>query len=128
MNCPKCKGVMAKVAFEGIEVDRCAACDGIWFDALEKEHLAETPGAEAIDVGKRPADAGEHHRLQCPVCKTPMIPMVVQGRADLKYESCTVCFGAFMDAGEFREFKGGGTGLAAILRGLVGANTGTRAT
>jgi len=36
---------MAKVAFEGVEVDRCTLCDGIWFDALEKEQLRDTPRA-----------------------------------------------------------------------------------
>jgi Zn-finger nucleic acid-binding protein len=118
---------MAKLMFEGIEVDRCTACDGIWLDVLEKEHLAAIPGSEAIDTGAKPADASDPRRLLCPVCHTLMIPMTVHGHAGLKYESCTVCFGAFFDAGEFREYKGavaeGETGVLAILRGLVGANT-----
>jgi len=120
MNCPKCRAAMEVVAFEGIEVDRCTGCRGIWFDVLEKEHLCEIHGAEAIDVGERPADAGDaHRRILCPVCKTLMISMSVVGHPELKYESCTVCFGAFFDAGEFREFKGGGA-LPRFLRGLVG--------
>lgn len=119
MNCPKCKGVMAKVLFEGVEVDRCTFCDGIWFDVLEKEQLKDLQGSEQIDVGKKPADAGDEHRhLLCPVCKTLMITMSVYGHPHLKYESCTVCFGAFFDAGEFREFKK--EGIVEVLKGLVG--------
>src|SRR3954463_7370875 len=122
MNCPKCKAAMAKVEFEGVQVDRCTLCDGIWFDALEKEQLRDTPrAAEAIDVGRAPADASSSKRpLLCPVCKTLMIPMTVHGGpAGLVYESCTVCFGAFLDAGEFRRFAQG-PGLAATLKGLIG--------
>jgi len=119
MNCPKCRAAMEVVAFEGIEVDRCTMCKGIWFDVLEKEHLGELRGSEAIDVGERPADAGTPHRILCPVCKSTMISMSVVGHPDLKYESCTVCFGAFFDAGEFREFKGGHN-LSRFLKGLVG--------
>jgi Zn-finger nucleic acid-binding protein len=126
MNCPKCKGVMAKVSFEGVEIDRCVACDGLWLDVLEKEHLAEMAGSEAIDPGVKPGDASDPRHLLCPVCRTLMIPMTVHGHAGLRYESCTVCYGAFFDAGEFREYKGavaqGETGVLAILRGLVGAN------
>ncbi len=119
MNCPKCKGAMAKVLFEGVEVDRCTFCDGIWFDVLEKEQLKDLKGSEEIDVGKKPADAGDEHRhLLCPVCKTLMITMSVYGHPQLKYESCTVCFGAFFDAGEFREFKK--EGIVEVLKGLVG--------
>ena len=124
MNCPKCRAAMAKVAFEGVEVDRCTLCDGIWFDALEKEQLRDTPrAAEAIDVGQTPADASSDKRhLLCPVCKTLMIPMTVHGGPPgLVYESCTVCFGAFLDAGEFRQYvHAGGLGLAATLKGLIG--------
>src|SRR5438445_13658915 len=105
MNCPKCKGVMGKVVFEGVEVDRCTLCDGIWFDVLEKEHLADLQGSEAIDVGTKPADASKPRHLLCPACHTLMIPMTVHGHPQLQYESCTVCFGAFFDAGEFREYK-----------------------
>ena len=122
MNCPKCRAAMAKVEFDGVEVDRCTLCDGIWFDALEKEQLRDTPGAaEAIDVGRTPEDATSDRRhLLCPVCKTLMIPMTVHGGpAGLVYESCTVCYGAFMDAGEFREFARGG-GLVEQLRGWMG--------
>jgi Zn-finger nucleic acid-binding protein len=120
MNCPKCQAAMERVTYDGVEVDRCTVCRGLWFDVLEKEQLYEAKGSEAIDVGEKPADAAEEHRLLCPVCRTLMIPMTVHGQAGLRYESCTVCFGAFFDAGEFREFKEGGSGWPGILKGLVG--------
>jgi Zn-finger nucleic acid-binding protein len=80
---------MAKLVFDGVEVDRCTLCDGIWFDAFEKEHLRDAPGSEAIDVGHAsPPDASSTRRhLLCPVCRTLMIPMTVHGHPSLVYES-----------------------------------------
>ncbi len=51
MTCPKCEGAMEPVEFEGIEVDRCTKCGGLWFDLLEHEDLKALEGSEAIDTG-----------------------------------------------------------------------------
>ena len=41
MCCPKCGQKMAEVPLEGIKVDRCTACGGIYFDKGELELLLE---------------------------------------------------------------------------------------
>jgi len=108
LHCPKCKADMEKVTYQNIVVDRCTACRGLWFDALEKEHLAALKGSDVIDTGaptKPAAGAPTKAKLNCPVCHTPMIDMVDQRHPHLHYESCTVCYGVFFDAGEFREAK-----------------------
>ena len=115
LDCPKCKSPMEQVSFGGTTVDRCMSCKGIWFDAREQERLKETPGAEAIDTGKAgtPVAPG---RVKCPVCKTPMIAMTDHLQPHLKFESCTVCYGVFFDAGEFRDYKE--LTVAETVRGL----------
>ena len=40
MCCPKCGDKLAEVAHEGVLVDRCQQCRGVWFDASEFEALA----------------------------------------------------------------------------------------
>lgn len=108
INCPKCKAAMEQVTFGGTTVDRCVSCRGIWFDAREQERLREVDGAEAIDTGTpaaAPAPAVPAGKVMCPVCHTPMIGMVDHHQPHLKYESCTVCYGVFFDAGEFRDYK-----------------------
>ena len=37
MLCPKCVHEMETVSVDGIEVDRCTQCYGIWFDRLERK-------------------------------------------------------------------------------------------
>jgi len=44
--CPGCGGVMDAERPEGIEVDVCLNCHGIWLDAGELEALRELSGAE----------------------------------------------------------------------------------
>ena len=37
MKCPKCGGDMSEVELEGILVDKCVACEGLFFDRGELE-------------------------------------------------------------------------------------------
>ncbi len=107
MDCPKCKNSMESVSYENITVDRCTFCQGIWFDALEHEHLKHIRGSGSIDIGDpeigKEFDDVSH--IDCPVCNTSMIRMVDKDQPHIHYEACTVCFGVFFDAGEFTDYK-----------------------
>lgn len=107
MKCPKCAAGMATVSFAGIDVERCHACHGLWFDALEHEDLRRIDGSERIDDGLsavgRAFDVDAP--LRCPSCAGAMVRMVDTRQSHLWFESCTSCHGVFFDAGEFRDFK-----------------------
>ena len=45
MRCPKCGANLTVEEYHGIEIDRCAECNGIWFDAGEAELLTEKESA-----------------------------------------------------------------------------------
>ncbi|MBN1818707.1 MAG: zf-TFIIB domain-containing protein [Sedimentisphaerales bacterium] len=107
MKCPKCNGDMESVQYEDIEVDRCTSCEGIWFDMLEADKLRTMSGSEAIDTGdpKLGREYDDIHNVICPKCQTQMIHMVDRRKPYIQYEACTVCYGLFFDAGEFRQFK-----------------------
>jgi Zn-finger nucleic acid-binding protein len=117
MNCPKCKAAMEIVTVEGVTVDRCVGCKGIWFDAGEQRALKERK-AEAVDTG----DSGtgkrmdKIHDISCPRCGVGMIRMVEVDQQAIDYEACTKCFGIFLDAGEFKRLKD--SGMSEYLRGL----------
>jgi Zn-finger nucleic acid-binding protein len=107
MRCPKCSAAMARVVHEGVEIDRCEGCQGLWFDMLEHEDLKAISGSEAVDTGSpevgRANDAVT--RIRCPVCDQPMIRMVVAAQPHIGYEACTICYGVYFDAGEFTDFR-----------------------
>ena len=106
MNCPKCKAPMEKVTQQGIEVDRCTQCRGLWLEMGEREKLGTKPDAQTVDVGEAAEGARQNSvdRIQCPECQTPMIRMVDSKQPHIWYESCPVCYGVFFDAGEFRDY------------------------
>jgi len=40
MHCPKCGMNLIEIDYNGIEVDKCSGCDGVWLDAGELEAVA----------------------------------------------------------------------------------------
>jgi Zn-finger nucleic acid-binding protein len=39
LQCPKCDGTLQAVMFEGVEIDTCDKCGGVWLDANELDAL-----------------------------------------------------------------------------------------
>jgi uncharacterized protein len=120
MNCPKCNAPMELVTFEGVTVDRCTSCKGIWFDANEPKWLKEKRGSEVIDSG----DSAIGRKMDkitsylCPRCQGTMIRMVDVDKHHIDYEACTACYGVFLDAGEFKGLRD--VTISEYLRGLFG--------
>ena len=105
MQCPKCQSPFEKIETKDGVVDRCSGCKGLWFDNMEHEDLKQH--AEALDAGDAAVGAkhNDNDRIRCPVCpNSPMIRMVDVKQPHIWFESCTVCYGRFYDAGEYRDF------------------------
>lgn len=39
MRCPKCGMQLIELDYEGLKIDKCSHCEGIWLDAGELEQL-----------------------------------------------------------------------------------------
>lgn len=50
MVCPACGGLMDLDKVDGVEVDHCTSCYGVWLDAGEMDRLAER-GEGALEAG-----------------------------------------------------------------------------
>jgi Zn-finger nucleic acid-binding protein/predicted MFS family arabinose efflux permease len=106
MRCPKCRADMQQIDYDGIEVDRCTICNGIWFDAGEIDLLRNEAAAAAIDTGDasvgKQSDALDSY--QCPRCNGEMKKVVDPKQSHVCYEVCNSCDGTYLDAGELSEF------------------------
>ena len=107
MRCPKCRADMEPVVYEGIEIDRCGVCNGIWFDAGELDALKDVDAAGRIDIG----DRQQGRRLNrtddypCPRCSGEMLRIVDEQQKHIWFETCKDCSGSFLDAGELRDLS-----------------------
>jgi len=105
VRCPKCRADMEQVSYDGVEIDRCKYCKGIWFDAGEAELLRHKRAAVAIDTGDA-AMGRRSNRIencQCLRCDGDMLRVVDPEQAHICYEICASCGGSFFDAGEFSD-------------------------
>lgn len=107
MICPKCEATLEAVTFNGIEVDRCSGCQGIWFDHHEEEQLKKLRGAAtALDTGDKNVGA-QYNQMQntsCPRCQTTLHHVFHHGAVEIHFERCNECKGSFFDAGEFSAY------------------------
>lgn len=67
MNCPKCNHKLISQEYEGMTVDKCLNCGGMWFDFKELDQLEDTILSEdemkgTLVWGRKPA------KEKCPKC------------------------------------------------------------
>ena len=53
MNCPRCKASLSELDRDGITVDRCDRCRGIWLDRGELEKLLARRAEEPVSAAPR---------------------------------------------------------------------------
>jgi Zn-finger nucleic acid-binding protein len=105
MRCPKCRSDMDQIMIDGVEVDRCSSCYGLWFDSGELSKLSHKKAAAALDIGDvatgKKQNEIEHYR--CPRCAGPMNRLVDPTQTHIWFERCGTCHGSFFDAGELTD-------------------------
>lgn len=123
MNCPVCTDRNLEQRRLGdLEVERCPACGGWWFDALELERILLKPPREWMSEDLRTAPTAADtadRRLVCPRCQGAgrLIRLNTLERPGTMIDSCSVCFGCWVDAGELAHIAREDT-LASALRRL----------
>lgn len=41
MHCPKCGANLIEINYQGMSIDKCTSCEGIWLDAGELESISK---------------------------------------------------------------------------------------
>ena len=106
MNCPKCRTeTMVQETYEGIEVDRCPACKGLYLDSGElKGLIAARMGNKADTLGFSPtSDHMDVINAFCLRCNKNMNVMV--GPGNIRVDLCSKCKGVFLDQGELASIQ-----------------------
>lgn len=116
MDCPKCVGKLEKKIVEGIEVDVCTVCEGIWFDAGELEAVIkkDSKDFDYIDVGREAFDGKElaaagidldSRKGKCPRCGTELIQTQYEKGHKVQVDICPKGHGLWLDGGEIESLR-----------------------
>jgi len=103
--CVKCNSILDRATFQGLEVDLCPKCGGLWLDRGEITRAAKLPEAEldrlrALLTGaKGPPPVPTENVAHCPACPGNLAEMLL-GNVHVDY--CSKCHGIFLDRGELQ--------------------------
>lgn len=107
MNCPKCTTALEAVTMDGIEVDVCPACKGVWFDKFELGPLLDSHD-EAVKplLGGADGDDKNYRRgVKCPRDDADLLRVNSARNHEVTVDVCMVCQGVWLDGGEFERIK-----------------------
>jgi uncharacterized protein len=54
LSCPVCQGAMREVTKEGVQIDTCSQCRGVWLDRGELEKLVGLVDRQATEPRSQP--------------------------------------------------------------------------
>ena len=97
MNCPRCAGakLVASMTKQGVEVDHCRSCGGVWLDKGEIFYFTRSAKALVAELGRAKRSAGT---LPSPVTGQPMQRLVLFDRIEI--DRCADSEGLWLDQGE----------------------------
>jgi uncharacterized protein len=113
MICPKCDGVaMESVEVHSVKIERCPECGGSWYDQGELTALKDQESHgdfQWLDGGlwqdAKQVTVDEASRYRCPVDGAPLAT-VHYGDPQIDVDVCPVCFGLWLDRGEYEKVIG----------------------
>ena len=106
MICPACREEMIVVEYNKIELDICAQCDGLWFDADELGLLLETLHLDLDELGRPAARKTAEAARKCPYCRKKMQKTVLGPGPGVMIDRCSRGHGLWFDGGELDAIVG----------------------
>jgi Zn-finger nucleic acid-binding protein len=106
LTCVKCTSVLDRANFEGLEVDLCPRCGGLWLDRGEITRAARLPDGELdrlrglLSATAGPPPVPTDSKIPCPACDGTLTEVVL-GSVHVDY--CGTCHGIFLDRGELED-------------------------
>lgn len=106
--CPKCDVALILLEFEGVEIDYCPRCEGLWLDHGEIDELLVRTGGQPGDVlyefvecQKARSEVGRPDYL-CPRCDRALKEVVRRGEGgeELRIDRCPRNDGIWFDKNE----------------------------
>jgi Zn-finger nucleic acid-binding protein len=106
MLCPKCNSELVTKKVENVEVDQCAKCSGVWFDFDELRQVLDKDMQDGLLNRIENNEGDDSKKTPCPKCggQGNMVD-VVDPVHDIHIDTCPVCYGQWLDGGEYEKLK-----------------------
>ncbi len=112
--CPRCDKPLSGGVYDGLRLDTCKACGGVWLDAHEfpvlmqrsptqLKQLEQTLGQAKVNMD---AVLETRNVLMCPLCYLPMGERPYTYGSGIRINTCDKCRGVWADAGELSQIAG----------------------
>ena len=103
MQCPKCpNSLLVATRVRTIEVDRCKACGGMWFDNHELIPLLHESISDLATLQGKSALRGVNQQHgRCPRDNTGLLRVSSALGRSVILDTCPTCQGIWLDDGEF---------------------------
>ena len=103
MTCPKCRTETMNVfSIEGVALERCSSCSGIWFDARELSQLLEQDARQVASLRwGRDNQELERKKGFCPRDGSELLRVYSSINQSVIIDACASCRGIWLDGGEF---------------------------
>lgn len=98
MKCPNCDSKLELKQYNGIEVNKCSKCEGMWFDFKELDDLEDKILSNDDMKGTLVWDKRTSER-KCPICNKKMAKFNYRLN-DLELDYCESMHGYWLDKGE----------------------------
>jgi Zn-finger nucleic acid-binding protein len=105
MKCPKCvTETLSVFSVQGVALERCSCCNGIWFDARELSQLLEEDARQIASLRRGSA----HQELEgkkglCPRDGSELLRVYSNINSSVIIDACADCHGIWLDGGEFEK-------------------------
>jgi len=105
MRCPKCRTESMNVfSVEGVDLERCSSCSGIWFDARELSQLLEQDARHLSSLRRgRDTKEVEGKKGFCPRDDSELLRVYSSINRSVIIDACASCRGIWLDGGEFEK-------------------------
>ncbi len=109
IQCCACSDTMIEVQEDGVDIDLCPSCGGIWCDVGELETLidakqtTESPKGDSVlrQSNEHTSPSNDHNGLRsCPICSRPMARENFSKSSGVIVDRCRF-HGFFLDKDEF---------------------------
>ena len=95
---------MIVLEIEGIEIDHCIACGGVWLDGGELELLLDAAdNTERLMASLSASVGGKEKSIRCPNCTKKMDKVHYGEERKVLLDKCPEAHGLWFDKGELHE-------------------------